>query len=71
MIWGKVLLTAACLFLYLFWPGNAAATSPRPDSILILYEGETRFGDRFPIVDALAEYIGHFDMRVEKLPRSL
>jgi len=71
MIWGKVLLTAICLALWLFWTGDVTAASPSEDSILILYEGETRFGDRFPIVDALDEYIGHFDSRAERLQRSL
>lgn len=71
MTWGKVLLTVACLAISLFFTGNAVATPTPEDSVLILYEGETRYGDRFPIVDALEEYIGHFDMRAAKLQRSL
>lgn len=77
--WKKLSMILASLSLILitaFVPtaqGDAAEnypiSQPQPKAV-ILYESRTRFGESFPLVSALEEYLGHFNVQAEELERS-
>ncbi len=63
------------LFFYLFQlPFSASAfvsvSGDETKKALLLYEAEHRFGDPYPLIDALEELLGHFSLQVKSLPRS-
>jgi uncharacterized protein YdaL len=70
MTWVKFFLAFLTAISLIFFSVSAGAAFPPPKRVLILYEMETGFGEDFPLVGAFQEYLGHFNLQVEKLQRS-
>ncbi|WP_291351144.1 DUF2334 domain-containing protein [Desulfosporosinus sp.] len=72
MIWVSIPLIAIVVSVSIA-RGEASGpwTGLQPQTkALVLYESKTRFGETFPLVNALSEYLGHFDIQVEEMDRS-
>ncbi|WP_207643917.1 DUF2334 domain-containing protein [Desulfosporosinus acidiphilus] len=76
MPWKKlsmILASFLVLFLMVSVPpaqGSSPENTPglrSPAKVLVFYERSTRFGETFPLVKALEEYLGHFDVQVEEM----
>ena len=79
VLWKKrsmILVSVSLLVMTVFVPvaqGEVSGTLqalPPQTKALVLYESKTEFGETYPLVIALDEYLGHFNIQVNELERS-
>lgn len=65
MMLGKILLISLIIFTLLNFVFSKILYSKENKLILILYEGKTRLGENYPILELLERYLRHFDVSIE------
>jgi uncharacterized protein YdaL len=67
--WVKLILITVFIYQLAVSSLLGIETNSTLKRVLILYEEETTFGSDFPLVSALTELLGHFDLQSERIAR--
>ncbi|MCX7795398.1 MAG: hypothetical protein N2380_02605 [bacterium] len=61
----KILLISLIILTLLNFGFTDVSYPKKTKSILILYEGKTRLGENYPVLELLEKYLRHFDVSIE------